>query len=111
MNAKEIRRTSMNRSLGVAQEAIADLGDRLRRTWSRFRACFKTKTRDASEQAWTYLRGLIGMETERNYANIARRVIGPEDDGQNVQQFMSDSPWSAQAVIQQVQQEIIATPG
>jgi SRSO17 transposase len=51
------------------------------------------------------------METKRNYANIARRVIGPEEDGQNVQHFMSDSPWSAQAVIQQVQQEIIATPG
>jgi SRSO17 transposase len=51
------------------------------------------------------------METNRNYANIARRVIGPEEDGQNVQHFMSDSPWSAQAVIQQIQQEIIATPG
>jgi len=96
---------------GLPQEAIADLGDRLRGAWSRFRVCFKTRTRDASEHAWTYLRGLVGMETNRNYANIARRVIGPEEDGQNVQHFMSDSPWSAQAVIQQVQQEIIATPG
>jgi len=96
---------------GLPLEASTDLGNRLRQAWSRFRACFKTKTRDASEHAWTYLRGLLGMETERNYANIARRVVGPEEDGQNVQQFMSDSPWSAQAVIQQVQQEIIATPG
>jgi SRSO17 transposase len=95
---------------GLAEEAIADLGERLRRAWSRCRACFKTKTRDASKHALTYLRGLVGMETERNYANIARRVIGPDEDGQNVQQFMSDSPWSAQAVIQQVQREIIATP-
>jgi SRSO17 transposase len=95
---------------GLSQEAIVDLGDRLRRTWSRFRACFKTKTRDASEHAWTYLRGLVGMDTKRNYANIARRVNGHQDDGQNVQQFMSDSPWSAQAVIRQVQEEIKATP-
>jgi SRSO17 transposase len=50
------------------------------------------------------------MNTQRNYANIARRVNGPQDDGQKVQQFMSDSPWSAQAVIQQVQEEIKATP-
>jgi len=96
---------------GLPEEAIADLGDRLRRAWARFRTCFRTKTRDASEHAWTYLRGLVGMDTKRNYANIARRLIGPDEDGQNVQQFMSDSPWSAQAVIQQVQREIIATPG
>jgi len=96
---------------GLPLEATTDLGNRLRQAWSRFRTCFKTKTRDSSEHAWTYLRGLLGMETERNYANIARRVIGPDEDGQNVQHFMSDSPWSAGAVIQQVQQEIITTPG
>ena len=51
------------------------------------------------------------MQTKRNYANIARQVIDPKDDGQNVQQFMSDSPWEAQAVIQKVQQEITGTAG
>ena len=51
------------------------------------------------------------MQTKRNYANIARQVIDPKDDGQNVQQFMSDSPWEAQAVIQKVQQEIAGTAG
>jgi len=51
------------------------------------------------------------MQAKRNYANIARQVIDPEDDGQNVQQFMSDSPWEAQAVIQKVQQEIAGTEG
>ncbi len=110
MNARETTNVYEPIRWGLPQEAIADLGDRLRRTWSRFRACFKTKTRDASEHAWTYLRGLVGMDTKRNDANIARRVNGPQDDGQNVQQFMSDSPWSAQAVIQQVQEEIKATP-
>ena len=51
------------------------------------------------------------MQTKRNYTNIARQVIDPKDDGQNVQQFMSDSPWEAQAVIQKVQQEIAGTAG
>lgn len=91
---------------GLPQEAIDDLADRLRRIWTRFRECFTTKTRDTSEYAFTYLRGLLTMDTERNYANIARRVIGPEDDGQNIQQFMSDSPWPARPVFGQVQTEI-----
>ena len=51
------------------------------------------------------------MKAERNFANIARRLTGPEQDGQNLQQFMSDSPWAAQAVTRQVQQEIASTPG
>ncbi len=46
------------------------------------------------------------MDTDRNYANIARRVIAPTDDGQNLQQFMSDSPWAGEKVFQQIQREI-----
>jgi SRSO17 transposase len=95
---------------GLPDKAVASLGDRLRGFWTRYRGCFKTRTRDASEHAWTYLQGLLGMETKRNFANIARRVTGVDDDGQNLQQFMSDSPWPVQAAIQQVQREIAATP-
>ena len=96
---------------GLPMEAIAHLGDRLQSFWDRFRGCCKTKTRDGSGHAWTYLRGLLLMQKGRNFANIERRVSGPERDGQNLQQFMSDSPWPAQLPIQQVQQEIASTPG
>ncbi len=95
---------------GLPQEAIADLANRLRRIWTRFRDCFTTKTRDTSEYAFTYLRGLLTMDKERNYANIARRVIDPEDDGQNIQQFMSDSPWPARPVFGQIRSEICHRP-
>ena len=95
---------------GLPTEAVNDLAERLRRIWSRFRSCFKTKTRDPSEHAFVYLRGVLTMETKRNYANIARRVIDPEDDGQNLQQFMSDSPWSGRAVFDQIQAEICQRP-
>jgi SRSO17 transposase len=47
------------------------------------------------------------MENKRNFANIGCRIWVP---GQNMQHFMSNSPWSAQAVIQHVQAEIAATP-
>jgi SRSO17 transposase len=96
---------------GLNKEAISGMGDRLEIIWSRYRHCFKTKTRDSAQHAWTYLRGLLEMKTGRNYANIARRVNNPLEDGQNLQQFMSDSPWDAQAVIQKVQEEIASTPG
>jgi SRSO17 transposase len=46
------------------------------------------------------------METKRNFVNIARRVQSIDEDGQDLQQFMSDSPWSGQAVFDQIQEEI-----
>lgn len=94
---------------GLPAEAVADVAERLREVWSRFRPCFLTRTRDPSEYAWVYLRGVLTMDTERNFANIARRIIDPADDGQNLQQFMADSPWAGRAVVRQVQAEITAT--
>jgi len=95
---------------GLPADAVASLAERLHSLWTRFRPCFKTTTHDASFHAWVYLRGVLTMTTKRTFANIARRVVSPADDGQALQQFMSDSPWSAQAVIAQVQTELAATP-
>lgn len=96
---------------GVSAAMAERLADQLRTTWQRFRSCFTTQTRDTSEYAWVYLRGLLTMETDRTFANIARRVLDPTADGQNLQQFMTDSPWSAQAVLRQVRAELTATLG
>jgi SRSO17 transposase len=91
---------------GLTKSAIDNLADRLQHFWLRFKTCFTTKTRDTSQYAFVYMRGLLTMDTKRNYANIARRVIDHQDDGQNIQQFMSDSPWSASQVFDQIQSEI-----
>ncbi|MBM3133971.1 MAG: IS701 family transposase [Chloroflexi bacterium] len=95
---------------GLPAEAVANLADRLRNLWSRFSHCWHTRTRDSSENGYVYLRGLLTMETKRNFAHIARRILHPSEDGQALQQFMSDSPWPGQVVIQQVQAEITAKP-
>lgn len=95
---------------GLPAGAVMDLAARLRRTWERFRLCFRTKTRDTSENAFVYLRGALTLETKRNFVNIERRVVGLEKDGQSLQQFMSDSPWSAHAVFDQIQAEIQQRP-
>jgi len=56
--------------LGLPAEGVVDLAGRLRRVWSCFRDCFKTKKRDRGEYAFVYLRGLLTMETKRSFANI-----------------------------------------
>ena len=84
------------------------LGDDLRDFWERYRSCFQTRTRDTSEQAYWYWRGQLTMEDARNFTNIERRLHG--GDGQALQQFMSDSPWSKQRVCEQIQAEIAACP-
>jgi SRSO17 transposase len=88
-------------------EAIVSLADRLAGFWVRFRQCFWTETRDQSAYAYHYLSGLLRMKTQRNFAGIGRAT---EQSGENIQHFMSNSPWSAEAVYRQVQDEIAATP-
>ena len=67
----------------------------------------RTKTRDTSEYGFHYLSGLLRMECERTMANIGR--IGQVSE-QNMQQFISDSPWSGERMIQHVQYEIGQRP-
>lgn len=96
---------------GLHTDAIKNLAVQLKGMWKRFHHLFKGKTgRDTSENAYIYLRALLTMESKRNYAEIARRIISIEDDGQNLQQFMSDSPWEAWPVFKQIQEEIIGHP-
>lgn len=92
---------------GVSLDAVHDLGDRLQAYWERYRPCFKTQTRDGSAYAYAYLSGQLRMDTGRNYANIARQTGNSE---QNMQHFMTNSPWQAQEVYQQITGEIMATP-
>src|SRR5215470_16980631 len=93
---------------GLSSEAMSALGERLYAFWQRFRHAFKTCTRDTRGRAYDYLRGQLTMEGARNFATIARTMTG--DDGQALQHFMSNSPWSGPGVFQQIQAEITATP-
>jgi SRSO17 transposase len=96
------------RRWGLSAEAVAHLGDRLYQFWLRFRGGFTTRTRDTSEHAYDYLRAQLTMDTERNFANMDRTRNG--GDGQALQHFMSNSPWSGQVVFSQIQAEIKAIP-
>jgi SRSO17 transposase len=85
------------------------LGGELRQFYRHFRSCFRTRTRDTSAYALRYCRGQLTLEDTPNFANIERR-LEPGRDGQQLQQFMSDSPWSAQSLYQCIQDDIRQGP-
>lgn len=88
-------------------EAILSLADDLLEFWTHFRHCFWTQTRDQSPKAYHYLSGLLRMTKKRTFAGIGRTT---GQSGENIQHFMTNSPWSARAVYNQVQADIAETP-
>lgn len=70
-----------------------------------YRQVLKTETRDTSALAERYISGLL--ETERGKGNIERMLeevdVDDEGDGyQQVQQFITDSPWDALQLMEKV---------
>lgn len=92
---------------GLPLAEIKLLGVRLHTFWERFADCFTTATRDTSEYALDVLSGLLRMESERNFTNVARTA---GESSQNVQHFMSHSPWETQEVLREIRSEIAALP-
>ena len=88
-------------------EAIADLGKRLDRFWRYYGQKARTKTRDTRAYGLSYLKGLLRMKTDRNMAEIAREADISE---QNMQHFISNSPWSGSEMIEQVQEAVSERP-
>jgi SRSO17 transposase len=88
---------------GLSMEAIASLGRRLEGFWRYYGQWTRTQTRNTSHYGLSYLKGLLRMKTDRNMAEIAREADISE---QNIQHFISNSPWSGSAMIAQVQQAI-----
>lgn len=99
-----MKKKDLGQTWGIPIEAVEKLGERLHGFYERYRHCFKTKTRnDANQYGYHYMSGLLRVKTERNYTGIANeQKITP----QNMQHFMSNSPWSSTAVYQQVQNEL-----
>ncbi|MBI3951463.1 MAG: IS701 family transposase [Acidobacteria bacterium] len=94
------------RAWGLSGAAINNLAERLYEFWDRYSECFQTSTRDVSDHALDYLSGILRMTTERNFSNIGRAC---GQSPQNVQHFMSNSPWDTQEVLAQVREEISQT--
>jgi SRSO17 transposase len=77
-------------------EEINELGERLTGYWRIHGRHTRTKTRDTSQYGYHYISGLLRMPAQRTISNIAR-TAGVE--AQNMQQFISDSPWEGRELI------------
>jgi SRSO17 transposase len=63
----------------------------------RFVRHFHVGSSDASSKARQYLQGLLLTEDHKNIERMQERVV--DSDYQALQQFISDSPWNAQDVM------------
>lgn len=104
MNATE---TNGLREWGLPLEAIESFSERLVKFHERYRESMRTKTRDTSAYGFAYLSALLRMECDRTIANMGRVSEVAE---QNMQQFISDSPWSGTKLIARVQADIRQRP-
>ena len=80
-----------------------ELGERLEAFCGSYAGQMRTKTRDTSQYGYHYVSGLLRMESKRNMANIGRTTGQAE---QNIQHFISESPWSGQGLIETLQTDI-----
>ncbi len=67
----------------------------------------RTKTRDTSVYGYHYLSGVLRLESERTIANISRTAGVSE---QNMQHYISESPWSSQTLLKRVREDIVWHP-
>jgi SRSO17 transposase len=86
---------------------VQNLTQRLQPFWQHHQDGFTTKTRDTSGYALHYLKALLRLQTERNFTNIGNTGAVSH---QNIQHFMSNSPWDIRFVLWKVQREIARTP-
>jgi SRSO17 transposase len=86
---------------------IYKLEERLSNFYNRYSMLIRTQTRDTSGYGICYISGLLRMETDRNFANVGRKT---KMSGQNIQHFMSNSPWSGEGLIEAIQNEIKIHP-
>ena len=84
-------------------DEINQLGQRLKGFYDRFRSSLRTQTHDTSEYGFWYVSGLLRLDTQRTMANIGRNTCVPE---QNMQHFMSDSPWAGRELIAAIQDDV-----
>lgn len=82
-------------SIVATAQRLADFG-------SMIAHLFHSKTRDVSRHARHYLQGLLSQITRKNMERMGEAI--PEAKHENLQNFLSDSPWASGAVWQWVGQ-------
>jgi len=91
---------------GLSPQTVETWGTQLKDFYERYRPHLRGKTRDGSHNGFIMLQGFLQLNSGRTYKNIARKITGEEKQHENLQHFMSDSPWSSRAVFAQIRSDL-----
>jgi len=94
----------------ITTETVTQLSEKLLAFFVLHKHFFRTKTHDVSHHAETELKGALLMNHNRTYTEESRKIVSPLDDGQNIQHFMSDSPWNPEPIFDDIQRQIKEIP-
>ena len=92
---------------GLPPAALGELEFSLLAFHDRYAAFYRPRTRDTSSCGLRYLTALLRLESDRNFTRIDRLV---QKDGQVMPHFMSNSPWSARALLRQIGSAVAHCP-
>lgn len=92
---------------GLPLNEVRHLGDRFYHFSERFRPFMRTQTHDTSAYGVEYVSGLLRLPTKRTITAISQQT---GIASQNMQQFISDSPWAGSGLIEAVQGEVKVHP-
>lgn len=98
-----LKKTNLLAHWSLNLDEIKDLPEHFAKFHQTYCSWMRTCTQDTSHYGRDYINGLIRRKAKRNINNIARTAGVPE---QNMQQFISDSPWSGYDLIPVLQQDI-----
>lgn len=84
------------------EETLRGIAQRFAEFHKEFSHFYATKTRDGSDVAEQYLKGLV-QSSESNMEKMEEKVVGA--NSQSLQHFITNSPWDERAVLAQVAKE------
>jgi SRSO17 transposase len=90
----------------LKSQDISNLVTSLVNFHDRFAKFFQTRTRSMAPVALDYLKGLFIVDTEKNMAEMERRVDSVNK--QKLGHFISNSPWDEAALIEEIQRSVIS---
>lgn len=90
----------------ITKEDITNQTELLTKVHQKFSQNFVTRTKNVSNQALEYLKGLVGLECKKNMSQMAQKITTVCK--QSLQNFISESPWKDEPFLKDIQSEVVA---
>ena len=91
---------------GINNQAIEKVKKIFSNLKKRFKKCFETRKTNLFKYAYIYIIGLINLEKNKTMLNISRLVKNASSEYENIQYFISDSPWDGNKIFDKITKEV-----